>query len=136
MFITHSPKCQIRYSALHMTNMLQKSGNKGSSLALVWCVGGGAHLCLHVHAHVYTRTHTFLFKLCIMIHLLHGLHTTLQGVIHTLYTASVPRALGGGLAILYIGAVMFSSPQLASIRMFKTVFSIILSTRLLNSGRL
>ena len=44
-----------------MTNMLQKSGNKGSSLALVWCVGGGAHLCLHIHAHVhmYTRVHTY-----------------------------------------------------------------------------
>ena len=52
------------------------------------------------------------------------------------YTASVSRALGGGLAILYIGAVMFSSPQLASTRMFKTVFSIMFSTRLLNSGRL
>ena len=53
------------------------------------------------------------------------------------YTASVSsRALCGGLAILYIGAVMFSSPQLASIRMFKTVFSTMFSTRLLNSGRL
>ena len=46
---------------------------------------------------------------------------------------TVSRALGGGLAILYIGAVMFSLPQLASIRMFKTVFLIMFSTRLLKA---
>lgn len=92
-----------------------------------------ARPCTCTHVHTYTH---ILIQVVYNDTLITWLTYNTAGChAHSLYCISI-YSLGGGLAILYIGAVMFSSPQLASIRMFKTVFSIILSTRLLNSGRL